>query len=282
MTVPKRLADRLMIVSRDDYVYVKDENPELLKDDRVTIVPVPLLGRWTEFPELKNADLSEGEALVRDPDDTGRYLPAQEALRQVSRARCRLFLSVCHHLGAKSLRVSQFDSQSDENTLKNTFHSGTTAAITSSDGKDTDKIEHGRGFSANLAGEVRRQLRVDIETNGQWQGSDPDIAAARNVIAGHEKTVGSEISTLIELRASPHNPIDSYSVTTDFFGELHRHFSLLADLASRFAATIGRESLSVGMKMNNAFEWNKVVTQQGKLAIEVWFVDPPTQPDRER
>lgn len=282
MTIPKRLTDRLMVVSRDDYVYVRDENPELLKDDRVTIVPVPLLGRWIEFPELRNADLSAGEVLVRDPDDAGRYLPAQEALSKVSRARCRLFLNVCQHLGAKLLKVRQFDSRSDENIVNNRFHAGATAAITSSDGKNTDKIDHERGFSAALAGEVRRQLRAEIETNGRWRGGDPDIMAARNVIADHEKTVDSEISTLIEQRESPHNPISSYSVNIDFFGELHRHFSLLAELARRFEATIGNESLSVGAKMSNAFEWNNVVTQQGKLAIEVWFVDPPTQPDLER
>lgn len=282
MTIPENLADRLIVVSREDYVYVKDENPELLKDDRVTIVPVPLLGRWIEFPELRNTGLSVGEALVRDPDDPGRYVLAQDALRKVSRVQCRLFINVCRHLGAKSLRIMQSDSRSDEKTLKDTFHAGATATVTRFNSKDTDKIDHERGFSATLAGDVRRQLRAELEANGRWHGSDPDITAARNAISGHEKTIDSEIFTLIEQREPSRNPIKSYKLDVDFFSELHRHFSLLAELASRFEATIGGESLSAGATMSNAFEWRNVISQQGKLAIEVWFVDPPTQPNHKQ
>ena len=36
--VPKRLSDRLMVVSRADYVFVRDENPLLLNDERVISV----------------------------------------------------------------------------------------------------------------------------------------------------------------------------------------------------------------------------------------------------
>ena len=282
MTVPQRLADRLLVVSRDDYVYVVDENPELLKDHRVTIVPVPLVGRWMEFPELRDADLSVGAALVRDPDDPGRYVPAEDALLTVAKAKRQLINTVCHHLGATSLKDRQLDSRSGENTLKNTFHAGATAGISSSHRKGTDKIDHERSFSADLASKIRSALHIELETKGYWQGGEPNIEAARNVISGHEKTVGNEIIELIDMRASPHNKMTYHSVTIDSFGELHRHFSLLAEIAIQFKSSLGRESASTSTRMSNTFEWNEVVTQQGKLMIEVWFVDPPTQLDRER
>lgn len=272
--MPKRLADRLLVVSRGDYVYVMDEKPELLADERVTIVPVPLVGRWIEFDDLRDVDLSVGEALVRDPRGASGFVPIQDALDVVSREKSRIFLSVCQYLGAKVLRVKESDSRSDNRTLSNVLKVGGRAAITGPGGKP-DSVEQDRSLSATLASDVRRQLRMDIETNGRWEGGEPDIEAARTVVKGHERVLESEVSTLIDQRAVASNQINYYSVTIDFFSELHRHFSLIAEVAGNLKSTVAGHTLSLSAKLENTFEWNRQVTQSGTLAIEVWFADPP-------
>jgi hypothetical protein len=275
--IPAQLADRLMVVSREDYVLMLDENPDLLKDERVTVVPVPLLGRWIEFPELRDADLIPGDGLIRDVD-TNRYNSADTALRSTARTKARLLLQVCQHLGAKSVRINEQAATSDEAATANTLKAGMSGTLTEQVGKNTDRVNQERELTATLAMNVRRQLRLEIESHGQWPGGEPDIAAARKVIEGQDHTIDTELHTLIQMRATAHNRVDNYGVTIDFYSELHRHFSLLADLAGRFDATIAKRSLGIQARLSNTFERNKIASQYGKLAFDVWFVDSPHGP----
>jgi hypothetical protein len=267
MYVPKRLSDRLIIVSRDDYVQVADDRPELVQDDRVTLVPVPLLGLWTQFRELSGLDLGAGDAFVRDPEHPDQYVAASEAPNRMAQSRLRLLRTVCQHLGAKSLVVRQFDAQSVKTAWSNDLNSDARLSLTDRE----DSMSEKRGVSANLAWQSEDQLRLDIEAIGQWQGGAADIEGARKAVAAHGSTVDQDILSLINERAIPGNPVTSHQVTIDFRQEVSRHFSLIAELTAGIEATIGKQSLSAGGKLRNVLDWNRQTTRQGRFTLEVSF-----------
>lgn len=265
MHVPQRLSDRLIVVARDDYVQVADDKPELIQDDRVTLVPVPLLGLWTQFHELTGLELSVGDAFVRDPDEPGHYVPVSEAPNKMAQRRLRLLRTICQHLGAKSLVVRQFDTRSTQTKWRNDLTADARGTLTH--GKD--KLSESRGLSADLAWQSDDQLHLEIEAIGRWRGGPVDIDAARKAVAAHGSTVDPDILTLIDQRAIPGNPLTTHQITIDFHHEVTKHFSLIAG----FEATIGKQTLSAGGKLRNVFDWNQQTTRQDRFTLEVSF-DP--------
>ncbi|WP_326943676.1 hypothetical protein OG439_27355 [Amycolatopsis sp. NBC_01307] len=267
MYVPQRLSDRLVIVARDDYVQVADDKPGLIQDDRVTLVPVPLLGLWTQFQELNGLDLSVGDAFVRDPDDPGRYVPVSEAPNRTAQRRLRLLRTVCQHLGATSLAIRQFDARSAQTKWGNDL----TADVRDTLAHGKDKLSESRGLSTNLAWQSEDQLRLEIEAVGRWQGGPADIDAARKAVAAHGLAVDPDILTLIDQRSVQGNQLTTHQVTIDFRHEVTKHFSLIAELTAGFEATIGKQTLSAAGKLRNVFDWNQQIARHGHFTLEVSF-----------
>ena len=277
MMVPPRLADRLLVVARRDFVQVMDNQPELLKDERVTVVPIPLLGRWMDFAELRAVDLAAGEVLIRDSHTSG-FVSAQHALESAGREKSRLLLAVCRLLGATALRSRESESTENSSELGNQLTVAATSRYTGRERTD-EAAEQGRDLSLKMAANVRRKLRTEIETQGRWTGSDPDIAAAEAAVEGMRESLVAEIRTMIDQRVHADNATRYLGVTVDFFSELHRDFSLVAEVASGLKAAFGEHKLELSTRLDNTLEWTQLITKSGTFAMEVWFADPPEAPD---
>ena len=271
MTKPIVLADRLVIISQNTYVLIADDYPEMLKDNRVTVVPIPLLGSWIELAQLRKLELAVGDVCVRDPDDPTGYVSPQEASIHSSRAQGRLLLRICQHLGATSLTVRQSSSRSDESRLHNVFRAGTKASATRPTTPDSADQQANRGLAAELSREIRTYIDNAVEIASNWQGSPPDIDAAERELREFPGHVDSEIRSLIELRRSTSNWIDSFQLHLDFFSELRRHFALLAEIAEKLEVGIGKQSMSASASVSNILEWNRLLAEHAQLAIDVSF-----------
>ncbi|GII76675.1 hypothetical protein Sru01_16570 [Sphaerisporangium rufum] len=274
MRVPRRLADRLIVVSREDYVRAMDDRGSSLDDEHVTIVPVPLLGRWHEFAGLRGARLGAGGAYLRDPADPGRFLTLAEAFQQEARANGDLFLRVCGLLGAVKVTSLESGSHLGKDSTKNTFHAGTGQDAAA--GPDAGRVRAGltRDVSATFTRDVRQELVYLLETAGEWPGGEPDIAEARAAVEGRSGAVAGDLRELIDLRAAPGNRIDRWSRRVDFLSELDRDLTFLLDAAARLELAAGPESASAGVKLSNAFERTRSERRQAKVSVEVWFTRP--------
>ncbi len=267
MYVPQRLSDRLIVVARDDYVQVTDDKPDLIQDDRVTLVPIPLLGRWTQFHELTGLDLSAGDVFVRDPDEPGRYVPVSEAPGKLAQRRLRLLRTVCQHLGATSLVIRQFDTQTAQTKASNDL----TADVRGTHARGKDKLSARRGLAVNLAWQSEEQLRLEIEAAGRWQGGPVDIDAARKAVAAHGSAADPDILTLIDQRAVRGNQLTTHQVTIDFRHEVTKHISLIAELTAGLEAIIGKKTLGTAGKLTNVVDWSQQTTRLGRFTLEVSF-----------
>ncbi|MFD5828584.1 hypothetical protein [Lentzea sp. NPDC060358] len=266
MYVPERLADRVVVVARDDYVQVADDEPELVANSQVTLVPVPLLGGWTRFAELHGLELSVGDAFVRDPDDARRYVPVAEAPHRVAQRRVRLLRAVCQHLGATSLRLEQAEARSAKTSWRNDL-----AARIGLPGSEDQRV------SADAAQETGDRSSLKIEASGSWRGGPADVESARKAVAAHGGAVDLDVLSLIDQRANSGNQLTSHHVTIDFRQEMTKHFSLIADLVVAFDAKIGRTALTPSLTLRNVFDWDRHSAQQGRFTLEVSF-DPEPGP----
>ncbi|USX52730.1 hypothetical protein [Lentzea sp. HUAS12] len=266
MYVPEQLADRVVVVARDDYVQVADDNPGLIENSQVTLVPVPLLGEWTRFRELAGLDLSIGDAFVRDHGDARRYVPVAEAPHRAAQRRLRLLRTVCQHLGATSLVLQETETRA----AKTSWHNDFVARIGLGGGEDAQK---GGGLSADLSGETDDRLSLTVEASGRWRGGPADVEAARKAAAAHGDAVDLDVLSLIEQRAISGNQLTSHHVTIDFQQEMTKHFSLISELVVSFEATIGLRALSPCAALRTVFDWERHSARQARFTLEVSF-DP--------
>ncbi|MFF7870434.1 hypothetical protein ACFZCT_28740 [Streptomyces qaidamensis] len=273
MQIPDELADRLLTVSLEDFVRISDDDPERLRDHRITIVPVPLFGRWRRFPELRETVLHPDLAYVRDRDSAHRYVAADNAIQGTALRKCRLALKVCKELGAKSLHVMESRADSGKFSVDNEY---TAQARAGRDG-EARKNPPGAGLSVeeessvNLAAHLRHDLKLTIEAEGNWPGHAPAIAGALEVLDGYDPSDVEDLRIFIEQRDGAHNVSTSLSLVVNLLSELNRDFDLFCKTAAGLEATLGRRHAKAEASMSNTFKIQFERTRMVSLALKVEF-----------
>jgi hypothetical protein len=271
VSIPEKLESRLMVVSREDYIRVRDDHPARVQGSHVTIVPIPLLGKWLEFSELRNSELLSGQAYIVDQGNPSRYVPAQKAVRQAALTKSDLLLKVCQALGATSLEATESSTESRTDTVKNRFTADADQSAGHAGGKDPATIASGQQISVDLVGELKKQLIVQIQTRGRWEGAPASIEDARKAIEGYSDDTVNDLRMLIDQRESLTNPVHELNREVEFLSELYRDFELLVQAATHFEAGLGPISLNEGLKISNAFELHNSQIRQMRLKICVRF-----------
>ncbi|MGW6642637.1 hypothetical protein [Streptomyces iakyrus] len=273
MQIPDELADRLLSVSLEDFVRISDDAPERLRDHRITIVPVPLFGRWKRFPELQETVLHPNLAYVRDRESGHRYVAADNAIQGTALRKCRLALKVCKELGAKSLHVVESRADSGKFGIENEY----TAQTQVGRGGEARKKPPNAGMSVkeqsalNLAAHLRHELKLTIEAEGNWPGHAPSIARARGVLDGYDPSDVEDLRIFIEQRDGAHNVTTRLSLVVNLLSELNRDFDLFCRTAGSLEATLGRRHVTAEASMSNTFKIQFERTRMVSLALKVEF-----------
>jgi hypothetical protein len=269
-TGPAERPDRVVIISHADYVRIKDDHPELLHDDRATLVPYPLIGEWVEDRELVVAGPRPDTVLVRDPVGGRGYLVAEQAEHVLALAQAHAFNRVCQLLGATSVRIVEYDSRDERTAMSNRLSAGVTAM------KRTASAAK-RGLSSDIAYDSASELRRYVETNGRWRGGEADIAAAREALSGFDDTSGA-LANLVDMRAAT-NQLHDYRVHVDFFHDVRRQLDLVVELVASLRLALGRKRPGVlEAKLHNRFRLTRERARHESFLVEVRF-DDPSPPD---
>ena len=273
MYIPEELADRLMTVSREDFVRISDDDPERLRDHRITIVPVPLFGRWKQFPELRETVLYPDQAYVRDRDSGYRYAAVDNAIQGTALRKCRLALKVCKELGAKSLYVMESRADSGSFSVGNEYTAQVRAERAGEAHKKVPKasLSIEEQNSLHLAAQLRHDLKVTIEAEGNWPGHTPSIAGALSVLEGHDPSDVEDLRIFIEQRDGAHNVSTSLSLVVNLLSELNRDFDLFCKTAAGLEATLGRQQVKAETSMSNTFKVQFERTRMVSLSLKVEF-----------
>ncbi|MCX4979481.1 hypothetical protein [Streptomyces sp. NBC_00620] len=273
MYIPEELADRLMTVSREDLVRISDDDPERLRDHRITIVPVPLFGRWKHFPELRETVLYPDQAYVRDRDSGYRYAAVDNAIQGTALRKCRLALKVCKELGAKSLYVIESRADSGSFSVGNEYTAQARAERAGEAHKKLPKasLSIEEQSLLHLAAQLRHDLKVTIEAEGNWPGHAPSIAGALSVLEGYDPSDVEDLRIFIEQRDGAHNVSTSLSLVVNLLSELNRDFDLFCKTAAGLEATLGRQQAKAEMSMSNTFKVQFERTRMVSLSLKVEF-----------
>ncbi len=264
--------DRVVIISHADYVRIKDDHPELLHDDRATVVPYPLVGAWVADRELIAAAPRPDTVLVRDPLGAHGYLAAERAAHVLALAQAHAFNRVCQLLGATSVRIVEYDSRDARTSVTNRLSAGVARSGTGSATR--------RALSADVEYDSATELRRYVETTGRWRGGEPDVAAAREALAGFHDTSGA-LANLVEMRAAS-NRLHDYRVHVDFFDDVRRQLDLVVELAASLRLALGRSRPgAIEAKLHDRFQLTRARTRRESFLVEVRFDDPP-EPDADR
>lgn len=273
MQIPDELADRLLTVSLEDFVRISDDDPERLRDHRITIVPVPLFGRWKRFPELRETVLHPDLAYVRDRDTAYRYVAAENAIQGTALRKCRLALKVCKELGARSLHVMESRAESGGYSVDNEYTAQTRAGRNGEARKKPSNasLSVEEKSSLRLAAHLRRDLKLTIEAEGNWPGHAPSIAGALGVLDGYDPSDVEDLRIFIEQRDGTHNVTTSLSLVVNLLSELNRDFDLFCKTAAGLEATLGRRQVKAEASMSNTFKIQFERTRMVSLALKVEF-----------
>ncbi|MGW1542661.1 hypothetical protein ACWCPM_20905 [Streptomyces sp. NPDC002309] len=273
MHIPEKLADRLMTVSREDFVRISDDDPERLRDHRITIVPVPLFGRWKQFPELHETVLYSDQAYVRDRDSVHRYVAADTAIQGTALRKCRLALKVCKELGAKSLHVMESRADSGSFSVSNEYTAQARAGRAAEAHKKLPKagLSVEEQSSLNLAAQLRHDLKLTIEAEGNWPGHTPSIAGALGVLEDYDPSDVEDLRIFIEQRDGAHNVSTSLSLVVNLLSELNRDFDLFCKTAAGLEASLGRQQAKAETSMSNTFKVQFERTRMVSLSLKVEF-----------
>jgi hypothetical protein len=262
----RREPDRIVFLSHQDYVRLKDHHPQLLSDDRVAAVPFPLIGGWVADERLSDVPAAADTVLLRDPR-TGRFAPAEAALFSLALSQAHAFSEVCQLLGATHLRTVEYDVDVHHTKVDNKLTTGLAASVSA---KETTS-ERGTGFTADFGADLRRAVLRSVEASSSFAGGMPDIDGARAKAAEHPD-VANALSGLISMRASTTNRLRHHQVQVDFLGETHRQVDLLLDYAKRVSLALPKgTTANLEGKLNNRFTWSTEANRQQKLSIEVTF-----------
>jgi hypothetical protein len=268
MTTPRRDPDRIVFLAHQDYVRIKDTHPGLLSDDRVTVVPFPLLGDWVADDRLRGAPAAPDAVLLRDPR-TGRYALAEAALFTLALTQAHAFSEVCQLLGATHLRTVEYDLDVRGTKVGNTLKAG----LTVSAGAGGIPGDRDKSLTADFAADLRSEVLRSITASSSFSGGAPDIDGARAKAAEHPD-VANALDGLIAMRASRTNHLRHHEVQVDFLGETHRQIDLLIAYAKRLALALPK-GMTAGLeaKLSNQFTWSTESNRRQKLSIEVTFPD---------
>jgi hypothetical protein len=273
MYVPEKLADRLLTVSREDYVRISDDAPEKLRDHRITIVPVPLFGRWKQFPELQNSALTHDRAYVRDPAVAERYIDAVDAIQGTALRKCRLALKVCRELGARSLHVIESHTDSKNFDATNAYSSQIQTGTEEPARKKLPKasLSLSEESSLNLAARLRNDLKMTVEAEGNWPGHAPSIEGAMSALEGYDPGDVEDLRIFIEQREGTHNVSTSLSLVVNLLSELNRDFDLFFKASGGLEAALGRRRAKAGTSLSNDFKMHYERTRTVSFSFKVTF-----------
>lgn len=269
MTTPRRDPERIVFLSHQDYVQIKDAHPELLSDDRVTVVPFPLLGDWVADDRLREVPAAPDTVFLRDPR-TGRFAPAEAALFTLALTQAHAFSEICQLLGATHLRTVEYDVDLRETRIVNKLKAG----LTFSAGANGATRDRDTGLTTDFTADLRRAVLRSITASSSFAGGAPDIDGARARAAEHPD-VANALNGLITMRASTTNQLRHHEVEVDFLGETHRQIDLLIDYAQRLSVALPKGvKASLEGKLSNRFSSSTDAKRRQKLSIEVTFPDP--------
>ncbi|WP_344903651.1 hypothetical protein [Actinomadura meridiana] len=262
-----------MTVSREDFVRISDDAPESVRDHRITIVPVPLFGRWKQFPELKNSALTHDRAYVRDPVVPERYIDAVDAIQGTALRKCRLALKVCRELGATSLQVMESRTDSKNFNATNEYSSQIQTGTAEPARKKMPKanLALNEETSLNLAARLRNDLKMTVEAEGRWPGHAPSIEGALSALEGYDPSDVEDLRIFIEQREGSHNVSTSLSLVVNLLSELNRDFDLFLKASGGLEATLGRRQAKAGTSMSNDFRTHFERTKTVSFSFKVTF-----------
>ncbi|MFC4857255.1 hypothetical protein [Actinophytocola glycyrrhizae] len=255
--------DRVVFLSHADYVDVLDHHPQILKDDRIVVVPSPLIGSWVADQEIAAVESAPNTVLLRDAG-SDKLVPAESALRTLALSRVYAFIEVCQLLGATSLRTTELDESTMNAHTTNQFGAGSTDPVTS---KGSTIL----GVTADFAAGLRREVRSRIEAVGTFAGSAPDVPAAEAVVARYED-LSQALGSLIKLRSARANTMRRLEVRVDFLSATHSEMDLLLGFDQGLGTALGRNSqLGLVARLRNQFHRDSDATRHQTMSIEVVF-----------
>lgn len=123
----------------------------------------------------------------------------------------------------------------------------------------------------HLAAQLRHDLKVTIEAEGNWPGHAPSIAGALSVLEGYDPSDVEDLRIFIEQRDGAHNVSTSLSLVVNLLSELNRDFDLFCKTAAGLEATLGRQQAKAEMSMSNTFKVQFERTRMVSLSLKVEF-----------
>ena len=255
--------ERILFLSHADFVELKDRNPRLVSDDRVTVIPYPLVGRWVADEEIKALQAGPNTVLLRD-SKSSRYVLAESALLTLALTQAHIFSEVCQLLGATSLKTVEYDTTASSSQVTNKLTANTEASV-------SPDLSGKKRFSADFAADLQQEVRRHIEASSTFDGGAPDIAAARARAAEFDD-VTHALDHLIKLRESELNRIRHHQVQVDFLSTAHKQVDLLLEFVRGLRLALPKEThVNLEAKLTNQFQWSNDTNRKQRFSIEVHF-----------
>lgn len=176
-----------------------------LHEDADEALVIPYSGKASASQEvvdeiralLSEQDLLEsGSLLIRSPYDADHYERAEDAIEAFASAKYHEVALIAGLLGARSVRFVEV--KVDQNRSR---AAGALAA----------KIP-AASAKADVSQDVARNIEKRLEGDFTFDGADPDIKGARDLIKRKRLSSDRQIAALVEMRAGT-NPIKRYRIT---------------------------------------------------------------------
>jgi hypothetical protein len=208
----------ILVVGKKDYdLCVHEGVGAELQQDNVAILKLPIQRENKDSRFLSSLDneglLISGNILVQSPFDTDTYVDAASALQQFSLDKHMYFSQLCQLLGAKKLTVNEINIKNVNG--KSSFNLSSKVSLV--DGKvsvEYEELEH---------------LKSSLELKDAFEGSDPDVEAAKEFLFNHRLNLDPQMKALVQMRGN-NNPLKSRTLKINLSREAKKSLSVVAHL----------------------------------------------------
>lgn len=183
----------------------------------VSLLDVQSVGDDAVVTGLAEAGLlAAGSVLVQDPFAWDTYIDAAEAEHVAARRKAMLLSRLCQYLGAQSVELESVAKRSSENA-----HGASVSAKATAVAGTASVSSEERSFNDRL-----------LEIVDVYHGAEPDIAAARRLLAEHHLSHEHDMVHLVDAVEHASNRLQERTIIVSVTREVSRTLESLAELTS--------------------------------------------------
>lgn len=219
-TPPEHWSERqaILVLEQDqiDLLYEAPDGKNILLNSECCILTLPLNENNKIAQELIDHNLDKkGAVLIQNPFYRDRYEELPNIDQKFAMEKYFIFSTFCGYLGAKEVKVEEFEIYNNTATQK--VHIDSTESVTRLD----------NGLKKEINDKVFKKLNVNLT----FSGGEPDLEAAFNLLKKTGLIAKSpEMYSLLEMRKSRANQLKSSQVMLNLSEETNRIFQLISSL----------------------------------------------------